>query len=530
MNRFYDTMMQLKTGDFNYFISTFGFSQSARIVNAVYGPFVAYLFGAILLISGNWIRFQLITSFFINIIGAFGVFRICKKLQLSDLTSTLCGCLFMTTYFLSSWNYNGSFTAVGAMLVPWVLYYGIEMSTENNQKFSVLGLGISMGVMLQTHVFSSLLVTMALLPFVIYSLIISNNRFIFISKMFCAVIIAITLSLNVWLGFLHVMGNNTLLQTSPMDLFINAINFSSPLNTSQINIGFILGAIYIGQIFIVFINWKESSAIMKIMTTTGALFLFLSSKFFPWGLIAKIIPSLQSTLQFPFRLQVIPAILLIVSFGIFAERYRSKMIIVAFGICVVISLSTAQNRISDRMTIWKGNDVVAYPNKLPENVSPDDMRSMFKTRDKDEILNIMPKRTPDYLPIDKKISTDDYHKFNPYGQYWRQFIKPNKDFDKSVRNGKLIVSWVSKTNGNVKVPIVAYKNTIIKKDGKNISYQKTPIGSIVVSSTEGRNTIEVSYKTPTYIKISIAISLIMYIVYFFIWFFFKLKKNSGLII
>ncbi|MFM2490607.1 hypothetical protein ABW365_24770 [Enterococcus avium] len=37
-NRFYETAEQIKTENFSYFISLFGFQKSGRIVNAVYGP------------------------------------------------------------------------------------------------------------------------------------------------------------------------------------------------------------------------------------------------------------------------------------------------------------------------------------------------------------------------------------------------------------------------------------------------------------------------------------------------------------
>lgn len=38
-NRFYEAAMQLKNGNFSYFLSLYGFQQSGRIVNALYGPF-----------------------------------------------------------------------------------------------------------------------------------------------------------------------------------------------------------------------------------------------------------------------------------------------------------------------------------------------------------------------------------------------------------------------------------------------------------------------------------------------------------
>lgn len=44
-NRFYEAAMQLKNGNLSYFLSLYGFQQSGRIVNALYGPFFAYLQG-----------------------------------------------------------------------------------------------------------------------------------------------------------------------------------------------------------------------------------------------------------------------------------------------------------------------------------------------------------------------------------------------------------------------------------------------------------------------------------------------------
>ncbi|WP_054750323.1 hypothetical protein [Lacticaseibacillus thailandensis] len=45
-NRIYDTAKQLSTGHWSYWQSNFGFQQSGRVVNAVYGPYFAYLMGA----------------------------------------------------------------------------------------------------------------------------------------------------------------------------------------------------------------------------------------------------------------------------------------------------------------------------------------------------------------------------------------------------------------------------------------------------------------------------------------------------
>lgn len=64
-SRFYDAAQQIKTNNFSFFQSNWGFNQSERIVNALYGPYFAYLMGAILLICGTWFKFQIVTSFLI---------------------------------------------------------------------------------------------------------------------------------------------------------------------------------------------------------------------------------------------------------------------------------------------------------------------------------------------------------------------------------------------------------------------------------------------------------------------------------
>ncbi len=139
-------MMQLKTGDFSYFISIFGFQQSARIINAVYGPGMAYVMGFILLVTNSWIKFQIVTSFLVNVFGAVGIYRIAFKLSKKSLASILCGCIYMTTSTLASWNISGSFTGIGSMMIPFVLYYGIEMLVNEDHYFSFYRIGTQYGI------------------------------------------------------------------------------------------------------------------------------------------------------------------------------------------------------------------------------------------------------------------------------------------------------------------------------------------------------------------------------------------------
>nr|HPI99784.1 hypothetical protein [Enterococcus sp.] len=68
-NRFYDAAMQIKEGNFQHFISMYGFQQSGRIVNALYGPLIAYIQGLLVLISPSWFGYQVFSRFMIFVLS-----------------------------------------------------------------------------------------------------------------------------------------------------------------------------------------------------------------------------------------------------------------------------------------------------------------------------------------------------------------------------------------------------------------------------------------------------------------------------
>ncbi|MFW8598946.1 hypothetical protein ACOJBZ_12560 [Enterococcus innesii] len=513
MNRIYETMMQLKTGDFNYFISLFSYQQSARIVNAFYGPGMSYILGAVLLLSGSWVKFQLITSFFVNVIGAYGVYRIAKKLSVSDVLAILSGAIYMGTYFVASWNTAGSFTGIGNMLIPYVIFYGIEMLVDKKQNFSVLGLGLSMGVLLQTHVFSSLLATLVLLPCVIYAFIKTTLKKEFLLSMIFSVGIAILLSLNVWLGMFYLLKDNQLLQTVPLDLLKNAVYFVPEKGNGQANIGIVLSSLFFFQVINLVINWRHINNTTKILMTTGSIFLLLSSRFFPWNIFSKLFPALESFLQFPSRLIIVPTILLLVTFEYACKYLKKEMVLIVLGIATLFSISIAQDRVMSRMTEWNSENVLASPNKKPSNLSAKELRNVIRSNNLGEVLDVVRKGTSDYLPLKEPLSNQDFEHFDPYSKYWEYVINPNPNFEKKVLNGDIIVSWESDDDKIVNVPIFKYEGTVIKdlSSGKPIDVRTTDIGTIQLNAGEVR-AIRVSYPIPLTIKISLFLSGITFII------------------
>lgn len=56
-SRFYDAAMQIENNNFSPFQTNYGFQQSGRVINALYGPGFAYLNGLILLMVKTWFNY-----------------------------------------------------------------------------------------------------------------------------------------------------------------------------------------------------------------------------------------------------------------------------------------------------------------------------------------------------------------------------------------------------------------------------------------------------------------------------------------
>ena len=177
------------------------------------------------------------------------------------------------------------------------------------------------------------------------------------------------------------------------------------------------------------------------MTAIGVIFLFISSRFFPWNVLGQKVSALETLLQFPSRLIIIPTILLLLSLGMNINKHKEKQLIIMLGVITLFSVSIAQNRVYERMDSWKSENVLASPNKKPDSISSEDMRNAIKSKNLEEVLNIVRKGTSDYLPLQHKIPNNEFEDFNPYTKYWTYIIYPNSDFNKEVKNGKIIVTW-----------------------------------------------------------------------------------------
>lgn len=122
-NRFYETSQQIKEGNYQYFLSIYGFQQSGRIVNALYGPFFAYFQGILVLISRSWFQYQLLSNGLLYLLAGTSMYTLLRKLKVSGWLSVGMGILFMTTYSIQYWVERQGFSAWGQQYCLFVSFH-----------------------------------------------------------------------------------------------------------------------------------------------------------------------------------------------------------------------------------------------------------------------------------------------------------------------------------------------------------------------------------------------------------------------
>ena len=215
-NRFYEAAMQLKNGNLSYFLSLYGFQQSGRIVNALYGPFFAYLQGGLVLISGTWFRYQIVSRVLLHILSESSMYALLKQCKVKTTIALSLGLLYATTFSIQYWTMRQGFSSWGAALLPFCFIPAIHYVFY--QKVEPIRLALSMALIFQVHVLSALMLVMMYLPFYLYTFVkspIAKKKETFV-QVVIAVILFLLLTVNVWLVLLYLRGTNHLL-----DPFIN---------------------------------------------------------------------------------------------------------------------------------------------------------------------------------------------------------------------------------------------------------------------------------------------------------------------
>lgn len=512
-NRFYDTAMQIKTGKFNYFQANFGFDQTGRVVNAIYGPIVAYLSGALLIICRNWFVFQSVQAIIFLVIAGMSMYLLCIKNNVSRGYAMVIGILYMYSSQLMGWITTQQFAGVGAMLVPLLVLTGTEAIRK--QKVSISYLALAMTLLIQTHVMSTIIGFIAVVPVFLVALFHTNSKFKMVLHTLIAAFITLALTANVWGSALELFGSNYLMPVFPVtnmeDYAFRFDHYSWYSLVKPVEM-----VVFLFVIYYFICHFKHSDIVTRTLTITGTFFLWASTTLFPWLTLQKLFPFLSSNLQFPKRFLVIPFVMLLLVFGkiltydnhIFTLRAFENPKLFRYSLLfALIGINLGINGYNMDFKVDKSNQMVAnnYPwapiahAYIYVKHNHHTIKQDFFGDDWQYLIRDVNKATPDYLPVKSNLKPKDYTNLHPYYTAHYQLIIPNfnNDFDKEVNaDGSLTVSWKNKSskNKNVQVPVVKYANTQVTLNGKqNANVKTTEIGAIIAKSKVGNNTMTIRY-------------------------------------
>ncbi len=497
-NRFYDAAQQIKHGDFHYFPSLYGFQQSGRIVNAVYGPFFAYLQGLIVLLAGSWFHYQILSNFILYLISGFSMLILLRYVNVRNWVSVPVAVLFMSTYSIQYWSINQGFTSWGTCFYPLCMIPIADFVLH--KKFPVIKVAISVGLMTQIHLLSSIMLALMYIPFYLYYFFNQTEKGKALLQLIKSVLLYFVLTANIWAGLAIVYSGNKILPP-----FVNremsqkAIDLDGSywLHYPKAFPILILSG------FLLFIFFQQKNTLFqKIVLYTSLVFFFLSTSLIPWTiLIEKNVPFI-SLIQFPFRFFVPFTLLLLLYLALSLNQWSEQKWFRLLGILgiLIFSAQTIQN-LYQHLEKWENKTFVSRHTYLFD--TPEEARKTFFSKDMSTSLFVFQKTTPDYLPIYKET------KDNKYDRYNEEILENETTFIKTHPGGLLTIKWKNTGDKTVHIPVIVYDRTVLQQNGKTLTdYELTDIGTPIVNQQKGINELTLHYRTPIYFYFILSLTLI----------------------
>ncbi|HAQ0558347.1 TPA: hypothetical protein ONV50_000038 [Enterococcus faecium] len=497
-NRFYDAAQQIKYGDFHYFPSLYGFQQSGRIVNAVYGPSFAYLQGLIVLLAGSWFHYQILSNFILYLISGFSMLILLRYVNVRNWVSVPVAVLFMSTYSIQYWSINQGFTSWGTCFYPLCMIPIADFVLH--KKFPVIKVAVSVGLMTQIHLLSSIMLALMYIPFYLYYFFNQTEKGKALLQLIKSVLLYFVLTANIWAGLAIVYSGNKILPP-----FVNremsqkAIDLDGSywLHYPKAFPILILSG------FLLFIFFQQKNTLFqKIVLYTSLVFFFLSTSLIPWTtLIEKNVPFI-SLIQFPFRFFVPFTLLLLLYLALSLNQWSEQKwfrLLSIFGI-LIFSAQTIQN-LYQHLEKWENETFVSRHTYLFD--TPEEARKTFFSKDMSTSLFVFQKTTPDYLPIYKET------KDNKYDRYNEEILENETTFIKTHPGGLLTIKWKNTGDKTVHIPVIVYDRTVLQQNGKTLTdYEVTDIGTPIVKQKKGINELTLHYQTPIYFYFILSLTLI----------------------
>lgn len=507
LNRFYDTYMQIKEHNFQPFIMMYGFNSIGRYINVLYGPILAYFNGFLLFILGSYYKFQIVVNFLVVSTAGLSCYYMLKVGRIKPNLRIYGSILYMSSYAVFTWLLNSQFMGVGASFIPLAVAAGIRMVTQTTNPVKISEMVIAVTILIQVHVLSAVLAISFLFVTFCYAIFkTSVNKKELIQKLSISVLFTTILTLNIWLPYLVLSTQNKLLNPFPYaDPQAHSLNWSG----ANVLLASLL-CILAGAVIFVHAKHVINSKAIRFLGWFGVLTLIVASGIFPWNTFFKMFPIFY-ILQFPFRLAPI-AFLLLIYVGLFTLQnlnlnLKSQRIATfVLKLLVCINIFQGFSVFTNALAQWSNANIDLYSGYLVNknrNV-PYKLQKSFNSSNLSKPWRSLSKPASDYLPETKETNnlntptasfrTKHANDLKLIKLYIKVYVNPK--FKKTVKNGKIIVTWHQNKNNSVTLPIVHYKGTRYILNGQQLSANQIHTGAdgaSVIYGKAGNNKVAVSY-------------------------------------
>lgn len=502
-NRFYEAAMQIKEGNWSYFISIYGFQESGRIINALYGPAFAYLQGLIVLLSGTWFRYQIVSKILLGTLASLSMSALLKTAGVRLRFRLPLSLLFMTTASIQYWWMVQGFSSWGAALFPLCFIPAVKvLQTGNINRWE---LGGAVALMAQVHVLSTLFLVITYVPCFLYAWLISNKKWNFVREGLLAVGICGLLTLNVSLPLAELSVTNEL--KAP---FVNQhlaqesvtwwkwTYLITPLPLLAILLGH-LGT-YVGSL-------KKITPSLHVLTGLYLTFLWLSTNLFPWQLLVGKGVGLVDLIQFPFRFFFYATPLLLLLTGVALARSAEKWqkpLMTFFAFSLILAGAQVMYE-TKKVTTAYYQGIYPEERHTTKYGTDAEIKEAFHDKDLSRLIYLAQKSTPDYVPkqsLKKTTTVPNPEKKTYYNLYTDYIILNNESVAKERRGNQLVLRWESQVDEEKALPIVSYHRSQMTLDGEKVAKDKiryTALGSPLIPVTAGYHELTLSYESPSWL-------------------------------
>ena len=512
--RFYDDSMQLRTGNFSYFQTNYGFNQSGRIFNALYGPLFAYLNGLLLILCRTWYNFDILTIYLVFLIGGIGMYQLGRKARVNNIISILLAIIYLQFGIIVGFlEYN--FMAWGAALAPFVMIQAINMVQDVKRPIHWLNLALILALCAQIHMLTTAILPFTLLPFAIYGLCVTPNKKEMIIDFFKAVGSFLLLTANIWGAFLVVYSKNKISAPNTFPMSQSAIKYSSAFFDHG-KLSALLILLIVLQVIYVLTHFKKSM-FNTLATIVSVIIILFSSVLVPWDRVQARFPKLGQMFQFPYRLDVGAIPLILVGIGIsLTELMQTNIKVVRAYSVMIVFLTLMQLFAGTVRSEYATNTTNRMLNYYIMTKDVSQIKHATRYTNNDKLFNLIKRSEPDYLPI--KTSADNM-------LYNHKILDQQNNYKRKIIGSRMILTWNSTKAEKRTLPVVMYKQSRLIVNGKDVSNTaKNQICMPIVNSRKGVNKASLQFIVPIWFWGLLLVTIVSWIGYLIYYVWLRLKE------